>query len=195
MLAFDTGPGVVLIDTAAELATGGRRTFDLNGELAAAGEVDARLLDRLLEHPFVRRPPPKSTGREVFGSAFVRELVAERAPRTRRDWADLIATLTAFTAASIAGAYRRWVVPRGVSEVLLAGGGALNPVLAGMIADRLAPLPVRDLSQLGLDPEAREAACFAVLAWAYLRGIPGNAPGSTGASGVRVLGSYTPGRT
>ena len=194
VLAFDTGPGVALIDTAAELATGGRRTFDADGRLAAAGEVDAALLARLMGHPFVCQPPPRSTGRETFGSAFVRELVEEREPRTRRDWSDLVATLTAFTAASIADAFRRWLLPRGVHEVLLAGGGALNPVLAGMITDRLAPVPVRDLWALGLDPEAREAACFAVLAWAHLRGIPANEPGSTGASGARVLGSYTPGR-
>ncbi len=194
VLAFDTGPGVALIDTAAELATDGRRTFDADGELAAAGEVDTELLDELLGHPFLRRRPPRSTGREVFGSAFVARLVEDRAPRTRRDWADLVATLTAFTAASVADAYRRWVLPQGVSEVLLAGGGALNPLLAGMIAERLAPVPVRDLSVLGLDPEAREAACFAVLAWAHLRGLPANAPDSTGASGARVLGSLTPGR-
>ena len=194
VLAFDTGPGVALIDTAAELATDGRRTFDADGELAAAGEVDTGLLERLLRHPFLRRPPPKSTGREVFGSAFVQTLVERREPRTRRDWADLVATLTAFTAASITEAYRRWITPKGVSEVLLAGGGALNPVLAGMIADRMAPLPVRDLSEAGLDPEAREAACFAVLAWAHLRGLPANAPDATGASGARVLGSLTPGR-
>ncbi len=193
VLAFDTGPGVALIDTAAELATGGRRTFDADGELAAAGEVDAELLDRLMEHPFLRRQPPKSTGREVFGTAFVRRFVERREPRTRRDWTDVVATLTAFTAASVADAYRRWVLPRGVSEVLLAGGGALNPVLAGMIADRLAPVPVRDLTELGLDPEAREAACFAVLAWAHLQGLPANAPEATGASGPRVLGSLTPG--
>ncbi len=193
VLAFDTGPGVALIDTAAELATGGRRTFDADGELGAAGEVDADLLEELLDHPFLRRQPPKSTGREVFGTAFVQRLVARREPVTQRDWADLVATLTAFTAASVADAYRRWVLPRGVSEVLLAGGGALNPVLAGMIADRLAPVPVRDLSELGLDPEAREAACFAVLAWAHLRGLPANAPEATGASGARVLGSLTPG--
>ena len=194
VLAFDTGPGVALIDTAAERATGGRRTFDADGELAAAGEVDADLLGELLDHPFLHRPPPKSTGREVFGTGFVEELVDRRRPRTRRDWAVLVATLTAFTAASIADAYRRWVLPRGVSEVLLAGGGALNPVLAGMIADRLAPVPVRDLSALGLDPEAREAACFAVLAWAHLRGLPANVPEATGAVGARVLGSRTPGR-
>lgn len=194
VLAFDTGPGVALIDTAAELATGGRRTFDADGELAAAGEVDAELLEELLEHPFLHRLPPKSTGREVFGSGFVQRLVDHRAPRTRRDWTDLVATLTAFTAASVADAYRRWVLPRGVSEVLLAGGGALNPVLAEMIAERLAPVPVRDLSVLGLDPEVREAACFAVLAWAHLQGLPANAPDSTGASGARVLGSLTPGR-
>lgn len=194
VLAFDTGPGVALIDTAAELATGGRRTFDADGELAAAGRVDEDLLEQLLQHPFLRRRPPRSTGREVFGSAFVARLVEDRAPRSHRDWADLVATLTAFTAASVADAYRRWVLPRGVSEVLLAGGGALNPVLAGMIAERLAPVPVRDLSVLGLDPEAREAACFAVLAWAHLHGLPANAPDSTGASGGRVLGSLTPGR-
>lgn len=194
VLAFDTGPGVALIDTAAELATGGRRTFDGDGELAAAGRVDEDLLEQLLQHPFLRRRPPRSTGREVFGSAFVARLVEDRAPRSHRDWADLVATLTAFTAASVADAYRRWVLPRGVSEVLLAGGGALNPVLAGMIAERLAPVPVRDLSVLGLDPEAREAACFAVLAWAHLHGLPANAPDSTGASGGRVLGSLTPGR-
>ncbi len=192
VLAFDTGPGVALVDTAAELATGGRRTFDADGELAAAGAVDADLLEELLEHPFLRRPPPKSTGREVFGTAFVQGLVNRRRPRTRRDWTGLVATLTAFTAASVADAYRRWVLPRGVREVALAGGGALNPVLAGMIAERLAPVPVRDLSELGLDPEAREAACFAVLAWAHVQGLPANAPEATGASGARVLGSLTP---
>lgn len=194
VLAFDTGPGVALIDTAAELATDGRRTFDADGELAAAGEVDEDLLEQLLQHPFLRRPPPRSTGREVFGSAFVESLVERLQPRTQGDWSGLVATLTAFTAASVAEAYGRWVLPRGVSEVLLAGGGALNPVLAGMIADRLAPVPVRDLSVLGLDPEAREAACFAVLAWAHLQGLPANSPDSTGASGDRVLGSFTPGR-
>ncbi len=193
VLAFDTGPGVALIDTAAELATDGRRTFDADGELAAAGQVDEELLEQLLQHPFLHRPPPRSTGREVFGSAFVERLVERWAPRTSRDWAGLVATLTAFTAASVAEAFRRWVLPRGVSEVLLAGGGALNPVLAEMISDRLAPVPVRGLSALGLDPEAREAACFAVLAWAHLRGLPANSPESTGASGHRVLGSLTPG--
>lgn len=193
VLAFDTGPGVALIDTAAELATDGRRTFDADGELAAAGQVDEELLEQLLQHPFLHRPPPRSTGREVFGSAFVERLVECWAPRTSRDWAGLVATLTAFTAASVAEAFRRWVLPRGVSEVLLAGGGALNPVLAEMISDRLAPVPVRGLSALGLDPEAREAACFAVLAWAHLRGLPANSPESTGASGHRVLGSLTPG--
>lgn len=193
VIAFDTGPGVVLIDTASELATEGRQTFDVDGELAAAGEVDEPLLAHLMEHPFLRQPPPRSTGREVFGSAFVQALVEERDPRTRLDWAHLIATLTAFTAASIADAYRRWLPSGGVSEVLLAGGGALNPVLVGMIADRLGPSSVRDLSELGLDPGAREAACFAVLAWAHLHGIAANATTATGASGPRVLGSHTPG--
>ena len=193
-VAFDTGPGVVLIDTATELATGGERSFDADGALAAAGRVDDGLLGELMRHPFIHRSPPKSTGREMFGSDFVRAVVESKSPEADRDWADIVATMTAFTAVSIADAYRRWLLPRGVDEVFLAGGGARNPVLARAIASELAPLPVHDLSELGLDPDAREAACFAVLAWAHLHGIPSNAPDATGAAGPRVLGSLTPGR-
>lgn len=193
-VAFDTGPGVVLIDTATELATGGARSFDVGGALAAAGRVDDEMLGQLMRHPFIRKSPPKSTGRETFGSDFVRAVVASRNPRDDRDWANIVATMTAFTAVSIADAYRRWLLPRGLDEVFLAGGGARNPELVRSIASELAPLPVRDLSELGLDPDAREAVCFAVLAWAHLCGIPSNVPDSTGAAGSRVLGSHTPGR-
>ncbi len=106
---------------------------------------------------------------------------------------ELVATLTELAARSVADAYRRWVLPRGVDEVVLTGGGARNPVLAGRIRALLAPLPVVDGSTLGIDPDFKEAVAFAVLAWAHLRGIPANVPAATGAAGPRVLGSLTPG--
>src|SRR5690606_22844625 len=108
-------------------------------------------------------------------------------------WADLIATLTALTARSIGDAYRRWVLPRGVDEVFLTGGGARNPALFRMIQAELDPIPVHPGEGLGIDPDAKEAVAFAALAWAHVHGLPGNVPEATGAAGPRVLGSYTPG--
>lgn len=197
LLAFDTGPGVALLDAAAEMATGGEQRFDADGRLAAEGSVDAALLDRLLDIPFLDEPPPRSTGRELFGTDRVRELVEERGlepGRPGEGWPDLLATLTAFTARTVGDAYRRWVMPRGVDEVFLTGGGARNPVLVDALRAELEPLPLRPAEELGLDPDAREAVAFAVLSWAHLRRRPGNVPEATGARGGRVLGSYTPGR-
>jgi anhydro-N-acetylmuramic acid kinase len=193
-LAFDTGPGNALIDLAAERASGGRLRCDLDGRLAARGRVDAALLERLMADGFFALEPPRSTGRERFGHAFIERIVAQMQPRDEAGWADLIATLTALTARSIGDAYRRWVVPRGVDEVVLTGGGAKNPALAAAIRAELAPLALAGAEALGLDPDAREAAAFAVLAWAHLLGASGNVPEVTGARGPRVLGSLTPGR-
>ena len=196
-LGFDTGPGVALLDAAAEMATGGELRCDVDGEMAAAGSVDEELVDRLARTPFLHEPPPRSTGREVFGAPMVRDLAEERGlveGEPEEGWPDLLATLTAFTARTVGDAYRRWVVPRGVDEVYLTGGGARNPALVEAIRRELEPLPLRPSRELDVDPDAREAAAFAVLAWAHLRGIPGNVPGVTGARGPRVLGSFTPGR-
>lgn len=192
VLAFDTGPGVALLDRTAELATGGRQRYDREGRIAARGRVDEGLLRRLLEHPFFRRPPPRSTGREEFGDALVRELSGHLEPDREEAWADLMATLVALTARSVAHAFQEWVTPRGVDEVLLTGGGARNPALLEAIRDALHPLPLRTGEELPLSPDAREAAAFALLAWAHLKGIPGNVPEATGARGPRVLGSLTP---
>jgi anhydro-N-acetylmuramic acid kinase len=109
------------------------------------------------------------------------------------DWLSLVATLTELTARSVADAYRRWLLPRGVDEVVVSGGGARNPVLMRRLAELLAPLPVHDGAMLGVDPEAKEALAFAMLGWAHLHGVPANLPAATGAVGPRVLGSYTPG--
>jgi anhydro-N-acetylmuramic acid kinase len=193
VFAFDTGPGNALIDAAVEIATGGKLNFDRDGRLAARGVVDESLLADLLRHPYFAAEPPKSTGREEFGRPFVAKLVELLEPEGDQDWMDLVATLTELTARTIADAYRRWLIPRGLDEVVLTGGGAKNPTLVARIASLLDPLPLVDGASLGVDPEAKEAVAFAVLAWAHLRGIPANLPSATGAAGPRVLGSFTPG--
>lgn len=195
-VAFDTGPGNALLDLAAERATGGRLSRDEDGRMAARGTPDPGLLDRLMAHPFFREEPPRSTGRELFGPGLVDGLAADLDLRPGEDpagWSDLLATLTGLTARSIGDAYRRWVLPKGVDEVILTGGGARNPELVRSIRAELDPVPVRvGAEALGMDPDVREAAAFAVLAWAHLLGLPSNVPSATGAAGPRVLGSLTP---
>jgi len=203
LLAFDTGPGVVLMNLAAEVASGGALSHDRDGKLASEGYVSSTLLERLLSHPFFQQPPPRSTGREVFGLQMVRMAIEEVERESgkglvpglaQRGWTDLLATLTAFTARTVGDAYRRWVIPLGVDEVFLAGGGGRNPALVRAIQNELDPLPVRPWEELGMNPDAREAAAFALMAWAHLRRIPANVPQATGSEGTRVLGSWTPGK-
>jgi anhydro-N-acetylmuramic acid kinase len=193
VLAFDTGPGNVLIDAAVAAATDGRLGYDEGGALAARGTVDDDLLEEMLRHPYFESSPPKSTGRELFGRPMVARLIEVLEPEGDDDWLDLVATMTELTARTIATAYQRWLVPHGVDEVVVTGGGAKNPTLMARIQDLLDPLPVHDSAVLGVGPMEKEALAFAVLAWAHVRGIPANEPAATGASGRRVLGSYTPG--
>ena len=198
--AFDTGPANALLDVCAALASGGTRRFDADGAMARAGSVDPTLLAELLDDPFFRREPPRSTGRERFGPALVRRIARERGvgEGPGSAWADLAATFAALSVESVVRSLERWVLPRGVDRVILTGGGGENPVLVEGIRRGLAPLPVEvGAEALGMDPGAREAAAFALLAWAFTRGRPGNVPGSTGASRPAVLGSWTPapGRT
>jgi len=194
-LAFDTGPGNALMDIAAGRASAGRLTRDEDGELARRGRVDHELLEALLDDPFFRRPPPRSTGRERFGPALVDALARERGLEDGRPeaWCDLLATLAALTVESAVRAMREWVVPRGVDRVVVTGGGAHNPVLVEGLRRGLSPIPVETGPRaLGMDPDAREAAAFALLAWAFVAGVPGNVVECTGASGPRILGSWTP---
>jgi len=195
LLAFDTGPGNMVIDAAVERATGGRETFDRDGRWAGRGRVDEVLLAELLAHSFFQQPPPKSTGREVFGHPYLQQIVRRQPPADEQEWADLIATATALTARSIADAMHGWVTQHGLSEVIISGGGARNPTLIAMIRDALAPTRVVTGEALGIDPDAKEALAFAALAWAFACGIPGNVSEATGAVGLRILGSYTPGLT
>lgn len=195
ILAFDTGPGNALIDAAVELASEGESTFDRDGRWAASGALNEALLEELLSHPFLQRDPPKSTGREVFGRPYVQQLAERVAPGTRQEWASFICTLTELSARSIVTAIQRWVMPRAVDELVITGGGALNAELVDRIRRHLDGVEVTaNPDSLGIDPAAKEALAFAALAWAHVQGAAGNVPEATGASGPRVLGSYTPGR-
>lgn len=190
VLGFDTGPGVALLDRAAQMATGGAEAWDADGRRAAAGSVIPELLAELLEDPFFDEAPPRTTGRERFGDLRLDRMVGELRPGTDAAWNDLLATLVELTARSVAMAYERFLPDGGIDEVVLAGGGARNPTLVRALVRALGPLPVKTGGEaLGIDPDAREAAAFALLAWARVNGIAGNLPAVTGARGPRVLGS------
>jgi anhydro-N-acetylmuramic acid kinase len=195
VIAFDTGPGNMTLDAVARAASRGLEGYDVEGRRAARGRIDAALLADLHRHPYLAVPPPKSTGREIFGRAFVYPLLdrwATREPSTAggAPLDDLLATLTRFTAETIARAYREHL-PVFPDEVYLCGGGAQNPTLRAHLAELCAPAPVRDTAALGIDPQAKEAVAFAVLANETLFGHPGNVPSATGASGPRVLGKIS----
>lgn len=180
VIAFDTGPGNMVIDGVAEAVSGGRLRFDRDGELAAKGHVHAELLARWLADPYFALPPPKTTGRELFGLPFVRRVLADGAAATVAG-ADLVATVTALTAESIARAYRDFVAPRGpVDEVIVGGGGARNPTLLSMLRERLPGVPVVTHEERGLDSRAKEAIAIAVIANDALVGLDTNLPGATG---------------
>jgi anhydro-N-acetylmuramic acid kinase len=196
-LAFDLGPANALVDAAVQLATAGTATFDEDGARAALGEVDDDLLRDLMADPWLDRKPPKSTGKERYGAPWVQELADARGLRpdsAPAGWNDFIRSLAEFTVRSTAYGIERFLGD--VDEVLVAGGGSRNPVMLAGLEAALAPVPVRVLAASdgpsGVDATTREAAAFALLAWAFVRGRPGNVPAATGAAGPRVLGSYTP---
>ena len=180
VVAFDTGPGTIMIDAAVQLVTEGRRVFDAEGALAARGQVSRRLLTWLMGHPFLRRRPPKSADREEFRGAFFREAL-RRAERLDLVPADVVLTLTAYTAETIALAYRQFLPRRDpVTEVIVGGGGAQNPTLVRLLVARLPGVRVQPHEAVGLPTGAKEAVAFAVLGDATLQGLPANVPSATG---------------
>jgi len=189
-LAFDTGPGNMVLDGLARRITQGRLQCDLDGSLSREGRVVPALLEDLLAHPFLALPPPRSAGREGFGDSLVTRLL-ERARDTAPQ--DVMATAVAFTVEATARAYETWLLPRFTLEaVYVSGGGIRNPVLMERLTERLAPLPVRSVDALGLPEGAKEAVCFALLASEHLSGTPANVPSATGARRRVVLGKLTP---
>ena len=182
--AFDTGPGMAIIDAAARLADPSL-PYDVDGRLAAAGKVNEAVLAELLADPFFRAPPPRSTGRERFGDAYARALAA-RAPG-----ADAVATAVELTARSIAGAIAEW--GRDAREIVVSGGGVHHPGLMASLERALGPSrTLRRFDDLFFTGDAKEAVAFALLGYLTMHGQPGNLPGATGAAGGRVLGAVTP---
>jgi anhydro-N-acetylmuramic acid kinase len=195
VVAFDTGPGNMPLDAVARAASRGTESYDINGQRAARGTIDAGLLAELIAHPYFALPPPKSTGRELFGRRFVNPLLDRWKARSGGQMVsaaldDLLATLTRFTAEAIVRSYREHL-PRFPDEVYVCGGGARNPTLMRHLAELCAPVPVQDSRAIGIDPDAKEAMAFGVLANETLHGHPGNLPQVTGAAGPRVLGKIT----
>jgi anhydro-N-acetylmuramic acid kinase len=189
--AFDTGPGVAIIDAVTRLLNPSM-TFDTDGALAAAGTPVDSVVDRLLAHPYFSTEPPKSTGRELFDRAYAESLVADcRSAKPGATPEDIVGTATALTARSIADSYRRFL-PEPITEVLVSGGGAKNPTLTRMIERALAPISVRPFADRYFDGEAKEAVAFALLAHLHLESRAGNVPRATGARGPRLLGKLTP---
>ncbi|MEU6576591.1 anhydro-N-acetylmuramic acid kinase [Streptomyces sp. NPDC046805] len=187
--AFDTGPGCALTDAAAREFSGGRLAYDTDGALAARGQVDDRLLDRLRAEPYYARPAPKTTGKELFHAGYLRAAgVASCLEGPSAE--DVLATLTALTAGTVADAVRSV----GATEVVASGGGTRNPVLMAMLRERLPGVPVRTSDKLGLPSAAKEAYAFAVLGFLTVHGLAGTDPVSTGARHPSILGSVTPGR-
>jgi len=200
ILAYDTGPGNVLIDWAAGQATDGALQFDKDGGLAARGSCNDSLVEGWLAHPYFLQPPPKSTGRELFSHAMAKQYRQEAADAGLSNQ-DFVATVTELTAASIAESYRRFS-PAPVADVVVCGGGARNPVLLERLQAQLtqrcrrqvAVVRYGELPGIPGDEESKEALGFALLAWLAIHGEAGNVPACTGASGERILGKIAPGR-
>ncbi|MFZ5776675.1 MAG: anhydro-N-acetylmuramic acid kinase [Bacillota bacterium] len=192
VVAFDSGPGNMIIDALVELATDGCLTYDCGGQLARGGRIVPELLQALLAHPFLAQKPPKSTGREEFGRQFAGELwrtYSQLAP------ADLVATATAFTVESIIQAYQRFILPWGrLDEIILGGGGSHNPVIVERLRAGLHPVRVASHLDYGIDDDAKEAMAFAILGYRTLLGQAGNLPSATGARRGVPLGTIIPGR-
>jgi len=199
-LAFDTGPGNALIDWAAVQMTNGAQHYDEDSKLARQGTPSAELVKQWLNHPYFLRKPPKTTGRELFSVTLAQQWQADAVDRGLSP-ADFVATLTDLTAASIADSYSRFA-PGPLAQVVVAGGGARNPMLMERIVFHLRErfqkdVPVlahADLPDAPGDGDSKEALTFALLAWLTIHGRAGNVPACTGASGTRVLGKIAPGR-
>jgi len=191
--AFDTGPGNMLLDMAVRHLTGGRQQMDRDGAWARRGTPCERLLTRWLRHPYFHLPPPKSTGRELFGEPFFKRAWAELR-RARLDRFDILATFTALTARSLALNYRLHL-PALPQTVILAGGGAANLALVSAIRQELHRLwpsiTVVTSDVLGWPVQSLEAAAFAWLAWLRMAGRPGNLPQTTGARHPTLCGQIT----
>jgi anhydro-N-acetylmuramic acid kinase len=184
VMAFDTGPGNMIVDALMSQWYG--KKFDTSGRTALRGELLPGLLLSLVSHPYFRRKPPKSTGRELFGALFLPQL--ERLlRRTKRE--DILATVTELTPFAVFDQYNRYIASRmKADEVLVSGGGAHNRAMMEALCDYFQPAPVRSVESAGFSADAKEAVCFAVLANETISEHPANIPQVTGAIRPVILG-------
>jgi anhydro-N-acetylmuramic acid kinase len=194
LIAFDIGPGNMVIDAIVEASTRGRAHYDRDARLAIRGKLLPTLLSTLLKESYLRKRPPKTAGREQFGREYAQKILAW-GKRHRAPTEDLIRTATVFTSLSIADALRKFVLPRmRVHELVVAGGGARNPLLMAQLAASLPEIEIVPASKFGIPAEAKEAFAFAVLAYEAYHGRANNLPSATGARHPAVMGKLVRGR-
>jgi len=191
VLAFDTGPANMLIDALVARFTHDRQRYDKDARLAQKGRSIPALLDELMRDPYLKLPPPKSTGREYYGRAYVERLL-RLGRRHKAKPKDLIRAATVFTALSIVDALNRFVLPKTqVNQLIVSGGGARNPLIMGQISAALPRIQIVPSSQLGVLEDAKEAFAFAILAYETFHRRPSNLPSATGARGPAILGKIS----
>lgn len=194
----DTGPGNMLLDGIVSILSNGRLNHDQDGKWAKEGKVSEEFLEKLMKHPFVQQKAPKTTGREVFGLSYTREIISQ-GQKLGLSAADILATTTAFTAYSIVDSYRRFIKGK-IDQIIIGGGGSFNLTLLKMIKNYCNKLLINRYiniltqEELGFSSEAKEAIAFAVLAYQTMKGIANNVPQVTKAKEQVILGDITPGR-
>ena len=190
--AWDTGPGNMLIDRAAVMASDGELRYDIDGKLGSEGEVNEKWLNSLMAHPYINKPPPKSAGREDFGEEYFCEIVSWFGISSHQNKLDLVATLTRFTAEAIHSNYKMYAPGNnGISEVVLSGGGVHNPLLMGHLETLFKTMKIKRIDEYGISSDAKEAFVFAVLANEFIAGNRANVPQVTGAREQVLLGKLT----
>jgi anhydro-N-acetylmuramic acid kinase len=187
-VAYDVGPANALIDAFVQHITGGREAFDRDGHRAARGNVNERLLERLLSDPYYEAPPPKSTGKEHFNLSYLMQTLDVVGSQGEDD---VVATLTALTACTIAREAER----RDVSELVVSGGGTANPTLMAMLREDARGIEISTTERWGIPSSSKEAYAFALMGFCTIKGLPTNVPSCTGAASTELLGNITPGRS
>jgi anhydro-N-acetylmuramic acid kinase len=194
IFAFDTGPANMLIDALVSHLTHGRQRFDKDARIAQTGRSLPALLDQMMRDPYLKLAPPKSTGREYYGHAYVKKVLAVGKKRGAKP-ADVIRAATIFTALSVVDALNRFVLPKTkIHQLIVSGGGAKNPLVVAQLAAALGKIEIIPSSRLGIPEDAKEAFAFALLAYETFHDRPSNLPSATGAHAPAILGkiSYAP---
>lgn len=188
VFAFDTGPGNMIMDYIVGEITENRMTYDESGLMAVKGNVDSTMLDELMEHPYIRKAPPKTTGREDFGIHFGKEVLEKYRNQGIADM-DILSTVTYFTAKTIADSYKKWIFPKtSIDTIIIGGGGSYNRTLLNYIRNELEGVEVITQEDIGFSSDAKEAIAFAILANETIQGNFNNMPSVTLAKNSVVMG-------